>query len=840
MAYYKKYQLEFDDVIEGEFNEYRLELHKLLNTDEVGDFVYGTSFDDSSGWTLDAGAIISGSSLSITAGGGFVGATRTLSTIAGYYVVSFTNITGVTTRVVVSDDASATIFSEAISQSGVYTSDVFFISDDNPTTIKLSAIGGSQGITDLTVTGYVGDASGTLQGTGEPLILNYENTGDDVLSPIKSSYLDINFYQTSDSQDYTDLFTPEDLDFKVFLYKNDSLYWQGWLYPSLVTIASTSVPRVISLAAYDGLHLIKNINYFATDLNSIRTSPDATDRFDYQSLLNSLIKCLYNTGVDNSYYFQCRLKNEDVSGASYTDFFTHTRTYHRTWIEDQISMTCYEVLDHICNDIGLSVYQRDGNWVVNRISDFAFNLSGENALAVTVVNSTTQLPSSIGNVASSNYVGSTTFLSINGASITYQYATSKVTVNHDHDQNFMTGDLTPDEAVDTSANGFSYWKARNDSYAEEVVVIKNDTNYTESGDNSGNNVFTEINLIVSPLDNVNAYFANIFSGDNQEQTFTTQPIKFSSVPFQRTFRIQLDARPLFALYADQRAILGYAIQQFAAGSEVWSNTIYAYEEGGLEGFDITFDNTQNEKAVVEPNEWTTIDIITPIVSNTTGTSTEVDHNFCFRFYGSVLYLNEDAGDGFIDGTFFFDTSLQNVIITPTIGDTRQLIPVEAEYILESANNYSYKYADMSVHAGSNIVSNGSKAYLSYDASTGNLSDIAQLSWNVWTDGVIESMTIQHAKALSKLRLTHKPNRRLVGTHYGNYTFGNLINYETASGVQSGKFFPLNCTIDLRNARTQFTADEILLSGEAGSLTDLTVTKKIIWKDSKNSSFTETL
>jgi hypothetical protein len=832
MAYYKKYQLEFDDVIEGEFNDYRLELHKLLDTDATGDFNYTTSFDDSSGWTLDAGAIISGSSLSITAGGGFVGATRTLSTITGYYVVSFTNITGVTTRVLVQDDASATIFNDTVSQSGIYTSDVFFISDDNPTTIKLSAIGGSQGITDLTVNGFVGDASATLQGTGEPLILNYENTGDDVLSPIKSSYLDINFYQTSDSQDYTDLFTPEDLDFKVFLYKNDSLYWQGWLYPSLVTISSTSVPRLISLEAYDGLHLIKNINYFATDLSAIRSSPDATDRFDYQSLLNSLIKCLYNTGVDNNYYFQCRLKNQDVSGALYTDFFTHTRTYHRTWIEDQISMTCYEVLEHICNDIGLSVYQRDGNWVVNRISDLAFSQSGETAKAVTAVDSDTHLPSSIGNVSGDNYVGSTTFLSIDGASVTYQYATSEVTVFHEHNQNCAIGDFTLDEIIDTSSTGFKYWRSKDDTYAEEVVVIKNTTNDTSGVDNSGNESFIEINIKTTPFTDGDSYLYSGADADGLSPT-TVQPSKYKSAPFQKTFNVSLSARALVAdTSAYTEAYVGFIVFQTNSFDDIYSNLIYRTFGADF----VAFDFTTRDSYSVSPNNWSNVSIVTTKVPNNTGSLSQTDHTLGFQFYGSLGIIEiEDENNTYE----LFDTSLQDLIISPTVGGDKQLVPVSAEYVVQSTNNYSYKYDDITVHAGSNIVSNGAKAYLSYDASTGTLSGIAQISWDVWTDGVMESMTIQHARAVSKLLLTHKPSRRLVGTHYGNYTFGNLINYETASGVQSGKFFPLNCTIDLRNARTQFTADEILRSGQTGSLTNATVTKKIIWKDSKNFSFTET-
>lgn len=836
--YYKKYQLEFDDVIEGEFNEYRLEIHKRLFYADATGVEYSSEFTDSSGWTTAAAAISAGD-LSITSSGGF--AFRSITVTEGSYYIS-TNITANVTGFTVDfEDASGTSMATyELSTTGVASSPIFYV-PDGTYRLTISSNGAGTNIMDYVyLYSFDNEVSQSIQGTGTPLVINYENTGDDVLSPIRSSSVDINFYQTESTQDYSELFTPEDLDFKVFIYKNDVLYWQGWLYPSLVSISSSSTPINISLRAYDGIHLIKNINYFATDLNSIRSSPDATDRFDYQSLLNTLTKCLYNTGVDNNYYFQCRLKNEDVAGAAYTDFFTHTRTYHRTWIEDQVSMTCFEVLEHICNDIGLSVYQRNGNWVVNKISDLAFSQSGETAKVVTSVSSTTQLPLTISNVSGDNYVQSTSFVNIDGASIIYQYATSEVTVNHDHDQNFMVGDFTADEVIDTSSNGFQYWKSRDNTYAEEVVVIKNTTNDTDSGDNTGNEVFTEINLKIDPIDNVNAFFSYIYTGNDLTNTLVYQPYKYRSVPFQKTFSMSMSVRPLVGYDAGNRAIVGSSIQQYASGDEVWSNQISAYEEGGLEGFAITFNVDKNDETVVSPNQWSEISYVTPIVTNTTGVSSVVDHDFCFRFHGSVLFRNVDPGDGHIDGTIFYDTSLQDVRIAPTVGGVKQLVISEASYVLKTSSSYSYKYDDIEVHAGSNIVSNGSKAYLSYDASSGNLESIAEVSWDVWTDGVAESMTIQHSRALARMLLSFKPSRRLEGTHYGNYTFGNLFNYETASGVSSGKFFPLSCNIDLRNARTQFSADEILRSGQTGSIVNGSLTKEIVWRDDNNNSFVETL
>ena len=74
-------------------------------------------------------------------------------------------------------------------------------------------------------------------------------------------------------------------------------------------------------------------------------------------------------------------------------------------------------------------------------------------------------------------------------------------------------------------------------------------------------------------------------------------------------------------------------------------------------------------------------------------------------------------------------------------------------------------------------------------------------------------------------------RRLDGTHYGNYKYGDRLalkvngTLDTLNGSQA-KFYPMGVIMDLKMARTTFTGDDLL--DNTGNDWQSTLTKTIKW------------
>ena len=252
MAIYRnKYTLEFDDIIKGEFNDYKLEINKKLTTSTANN-VYISAYNNS------------GENISqydpVRVANGLVVKSKASDS-------STMPSTGIATVAIpTSSGASNTILTTGVlSHTFAPVADVDYY------------VGQNGGVTDVTtglsiiqkigvqVTSNVFtllDELVTLKGTGSPIQLNYNLVDDDILSPFRASYLDISFYKESLSDDYSELFAAESDAFKVTLKKNNVLFWQGWVGAQLASEPFASPPYPINLRAYDGIHLLKDIPYF--------------------------------------------------------------------------------------------------------------------------------------------------------------------------------------------------------------------------------------------------------------------------------------------------------------------------------------------------------------------------------------------------------------------------------------------------------------------------------------------------------------------------------------------------------------------------------------------------
>ena len=361
MAIYRnKYTLEFDDIIKDEFNDYKLEIFKKYSAENLNtsDNVYITATANT--------AITKGDPIFIESNGNAVRAKASTSSLMPAIGIAYEDISyGNSGQVLISgcvDDLLITLGNAYVGENGGLT---------NTTT----------GLTQVQLLGVQSTASKfilfdqevTLKGTGSPIKLNYNLVDDDMLSPFRSSYLDISFYKESLSDDFSDLFAAESDAFKVTLKKDNVLFWQGWIGSQLFSEPFASPPYPISIRAYDGLHLLKNILYFDSVDVFQATSNLFNDRYGYHNIVDVVEKCIYNTGVLNDVFYCVNVSNSENSDVS-TLFPTRARVHHQTFLNGESnSMNMEEVLQMVLKSLGATIYQRDGDWCVIKISDFTLS-----------------------------------------------------------------------------------------------------------------------------------------------------------------------------------------------------------------------------------------------------------------------------------------------------------------------------------------------------------------------------------------------------------------------------------------------------------------------------------
>ena len=479
-TYGKKYTLEFDDVIEGEFNVYKLEIFKKYSDLTTDNNVYVSVYND---------------------GNEAISENDPVRVVGGVVVRSKASDSSTmpSTGIAVMDIPISQGRSNAVLVSGVlehsYTSDfpnVFYVGENGGATQVTSGLTTIQQIgVQVNYNVFVlTDEEVTLTGTNSPIQLNYNLVDDNILSPFRSSYLDIDFYKNNLSDDFSELFAAESDSFKVYLYKGTDLFWQGWIGTQLFSEPFASPPYPISIRAYDGLHLLKNIPYFDAPEVFQATSNLFNDRYGYHNIVDVVEKCIYNTGVLNDIYYCVNIKNSSFIEDSNL-FVNRTRVHHQTFLHGESdSMNMEEVLQMVLRSLGATIYQRDGNWCFIKISDFTLTASPlilkrsvwiSGSTTETNYITTTEVTGSASKV--SNNID---FVQIDGYStMTLQYPLKEVTIEQDFDHDMVTK-TTIDSVKDLGADDpsglylFDEWEPLGANIQEAVVLRSNEINVSES------------------------------------------------------------------------------------------------------------------------------------------------------------------------------------------------------------------------------------------------------------------------------------------------------------------------------------------------------------------------
>jgi hypothetical protein len=203
-----------------------------------------------------------------------------------------------------------------------------------------------------------------IQAQENPIQINYQNTSSNKLEPIIGSECTLNLIATEDFQ-LEDLYTENEREFLVEVYRNGGLIWSGFIIPDGCQESFTFAPYAISVNAVDGLGLLKNLSYVQNDGNFY---------LGKQSFIEVINACLIRLDSPSLVLNTC-VNIYDVTmtqGDSYDPFAQGFVNAERYIKDDQFTpMNCEEVLRSILEEWTAVMIQSNGEWYIYRPTELA-------------------------------------------------------------------------------------------------------------------------------------------------------------------------------------------------------------------------------------------------------------------------------------------------------------------------------------------------------------------------------------------------------------------------------------------------------------------------------------
>lgn len=208
--------------------------------------------------------------------------------------------------------------------------------------------------------GYIGTE---LEIRGRAII--EKASSKDHLDPVRGTSVTVNL-EANLEVNLQDLYSQNELDFPVKLYKNDKLIFRGFLNPDGVFQSFTRGEWVITFDCVDGLGAIDNLS-FVKD-NGLRF-------VGKMNAMDILFNCLRRTGMLQNINTSVNIFYKGYEDLPYRNIFEsiflNTARFIKT--DDETIMSCGDVLRSILDLFNACITQEDGEWYIYRPSDLFNN-----------------------------------------------------------------------------------------------------------------------------------------------------------------------------------------------------------------------------------------------------------------------------------------------------------------------------------------------------------------------------------------------------------------------------------------------------------------------------------
>lgn len=337
----------------------------------------------------------------------------------------------------------------------------------------------------------------SIKGNGEAVTLEYDGDTDDPFSALIKSKVTVNC-NNEGQIDINELQLSNTKDFTISLYRENSLFWAGYLDNSGIQQPMKSLPYALQLVATDGLDLLEDIAYVHQDLQGTTAEISRCPMNYFRQIL------FVNLGI----VLPIRWTNNVVCTAFDEDVFTGSvrwandlqgfNSYQTTDNGDAVTVkTCDYILTGILQAFQCRIYQSDGLWIIERIPDIVSGIVKYKQIAADLNMMVVQTANNNLN----NIIGRNGFpFTAEDAVLTVKPGISSCTVTYTAN---VRDNIIPNgnqDYLNPSGNGPLYWNAYNDTITEALLVITP----VEGLDARGGHAW-RLSKLFSPPENISYY-----------------------------------------------------------------------------------------------------------------------------------------------------------------------------------------------------------------------------------------------------------------------------------------------------------------------------------------------
>lgn len=210
---------------------------------------------------------------------------------------------------------------------------------------------------------FVGAPTEVNSGGARPVTLFYQNggTGDYKYNGIRSKECTLEFIADENFR-FSEFYTNDERMFKVEVIKDGITEFVGWMIPDSCQEPFNAPPYSVSIRATDGLGALQTVTYPLPIITNIDFKQSFLDILAY-ALDGTDLNLNINT-VDNLY------ERKNATGLNDDPLSQNTVDPLRLIKGDTI-MTCFEVLNELCNLRGAFLCQMRGAWTFVRSNELS-------------------------------------------------------------------------------------------------------------------------------------------------------------------------------------------------------------------------------------------------------------------------------------------------------------------------------------------------------------------------------------------------------------------------------------------------------------------------------------
>lgn len=210
------------------------------------------------------------------------------------------------------------------------------------------------------------DAPEELEASEFPAVINYQNSSDNKLLPLRGSWLDLNLLATENFQ-LENLYTENERNWLVQVDRNGDRIGNWFIIPDGCQEQFYFPPYVVTVNAVDGLGLLKNLS-FVQNTGDIWVGK--------MTWIEVIYACLNRVGIPDMDIYTCvNIYPTGVTQGDAIDPLGITYINSERYFKDDgvTPMNCQEVLESVLQEWTACIIQSEGHWWIYRPTEAALS-----------------------------------------------------------------------------------------------------------------------------------------------------------------------------------------------------------------------------------------------------------------------------------------------------------------------------------------------------------------------------------------------------------------------------------------------------------------------------------